>query len=78
MAPLKAMLTESKALNDKCTGEQALNCLAGRSYCPSQDDSPKLKKNQFKHFFQFGYTFPKMKFTREINFIRQIMVPITL
>jgi hypothetical protein len=46
MAPLKAMLTELKALNDECTGGQALNYFAEKSYCPSLDDSPKLTKNQ--------------------------------
>ncbi len=42
MDSLKAMLTELKALNDKCTGGQALNCFAGRSYCLSQNDSQKI------------------------------------
>ncbi len=63
MAPLKAMLAELKALNDKCMGGQALNYFAEKSYCPSQDDSPKLAKNQFTpesggqfdRFFQFSH-----------------------
>ena len=41
-------MTELKALNDKCMGGQALNYFAEKSYCPSQDDFPKLTKNRKK------------------------------
>ncbi len=43
--PVEGHVNRLKALNDKCTGGQALNYFAEKSYYSSLDDSPKLTKN---------------------------------